>query len=123
MYDIGATEINDFLMERWFKDEDYTVLAEPDCRLCIHLRRCDTAGEVKSCSAYCKRNLKETLQSKKYYVRDYEGICKYAGADSLVEAHKQMIEFVQQDKTYGLYQKAYYQIYNAVEHKVEEISE
>lgn len=123
MYDIGETEVNDFLMERWFRDESYTVLVEPDCRLCIHLRRCDTAGEVKSCSAYCKRNLKEALRPKKYYVRDNNGTCKYAASDSLIEAREQMIEFVKQDRTYGLYEKAYYQIYNAIEHKVEEISE
>jgi hypothetical protein len=52
MYDIGATEINDYLMEKWFKDTDYTRTIEPDCRSCIYRNQCDAIGEVKRCSSY-----------------------------------------------------------------------
>ena len=55
MYDIGATEINDYAMEKWFDDIDYIEnykQLEPDCNSCIYRKHCDAIGEVKGCSAY-----------------------------------------------------------------------
>ena len=54
MYDIGATEINDYQMEKWFDDVNYTRAMEPDCYSCNYRNQCDAIGEVKRCSAYYK---------------------------------------------------------------------